>query len=257
MSHRRSRPWSSVLLFALAFTPFGQGEEEGARPPAAAAATEDAFVCPPCSVDCHDRTYDAPGNCALCGMELVPASSVPNVAILLVEGVDLLSVAGPLGVLAASSEARVFTVADTTDPIRSRDGLELLPAFEMGTEPEADVLILPSVVTATWDDELVMGWIERTAARADHVCAIGTGALVAAKAGLTDDLAIPVSAGLAGYLAERFPDVELVEDRGITSGAKTLLARDAAGGMEIAVRVLARMSGEEIAARTAAKLGLR
>lgn len=33
------------------------------------------WVCPPCPMDCHDRTYRAPGNCAVCGMRLVPKTS--------------------------------------------------------------------------------------------------------------------------------------------------------------------------------------
>ncbi len=41
--------------------------------PAPKASTPDGkiYVCPPCGVDCHDKTYDAPGRCSVCQMQLI------------------------------------------------------------------------------------------------------------------------------------------------------------------------------------------
>ncbi len=40
------------------------------------------YVCPPCSVDCHDHKYSEPGTCLGCGMNLVVAREAPKALML-------------------------------------------------------------------------------------------------------------------------------------------------------------------------------
>ncbi len=38
--------------------------------------TTPRYICPPCPVDCHNETYDKPGNCPVCNMELLNANNI-------------------------------------------------------------------------------------------------------------------------------------------------------------------------------------
>ena len=70
-------------------------------------------------------------------MRLVPKSSIPDVAVLVLPGTDPASFSGPASVFSASHAMRVFTVADTTDPVRCQGYLDVVPTH--GVVDLADV----------------------------------------------------------------------------------------------------------------------
>src|SRR5262245_48295949 len=99
-----------VLAAALLLTAGAPPQEKSKE------KSTESFICPPCGAECHFNESPKPGSCGVCGMSLVPLASVPQVGVLLFPGVGLVSSTWALGVFASSNAARVFTVADTTDP---------------------------------------------------------------------------------------------------------------------------------------------
>lgn len=49
----------------------GKAWKPRVAPPPPAEPDGYEYVCPPCPVDCHDRTYDRPGRCEVCWMKLI------------------------------------------------------------------------------------------------------------------------------------------------------------------------------------------
>ena len=111
---------------------------------------------------------------------------MPHVGVLVYEQVDLLSMAAPAGVLQASDAARVFSVADTQEPVRSQGFQTLVPQFDFAHAPRIDVLVVPGGrgTRQVATDQLVLDWIRETAARARCVVTVGNAQRLLANAGV-------------------------------------------------------------------------
>lgn len=233
-----------VLTACLAFRE-APGRDEGQEP----------LVCPPCGADCHDDTYEKAGNCSGCGMELVARSTVPQVAILLFPGTDVMSFSGPAGVFASSRGMNVYTVADTDDPVRCQGFLEVVPKYSFDDAPPADILIVPPARPDELIDEYIMGWLAGAAAEADHVLTVGAGAIAVAKTGLLDGEEVAAGGFLLRRAAEYAPEVKFKSDLPIREAGKFVTARDSAAAIDAAFNVLASIDSADRAQTTARQLG--
>lgn len=216
---------------------------------------EAPWVCPPCGADCHDDTYDERGNCSRCGMELVPRSQVPQVAILVIEDSDVLSFTGPAAVFAGSYRTNVFTVADTTDPIRCQGYLEVVPRYSFDDAPPPDVLIVPPGGLDVMGDEYVMGWLRKAAERSDHVLTVAGGSVIVAKTGVLDGQEVAVGGWIATRAAQYAPEVRFATDRAIREAGKFTTARDEAAAIDASLDLLAILTDDDTARATAQRLG--
>ena len=79
-----------------------------------------------------------------------PGRNAPrNVAVFLFDGVELLDFAGPADVFsAAGSGYKVYTVAESTEPIVSQGFVKVVPEFSIDNCPKPDVLVVPGGNTA-------------------------------------------------------------------------------------------------------------
>jgi transcriptional regulator GlxA family with amidase domain len=123
-----------------------------------------------------------------------------RVGIFIFDEVEVLDFAGPFEVfsrtrLVSGAESRrsdesapftVFTVAEAAAPITATGGLRVIPHYTWETAPAIDVLAIPGGfgTRPLLNHTAAIDWIQRTAARAEHVTSICTGALLLAKAGL-------------------------------------------------------------------------
>ena len=227
----RARAWCGLLPALIVLPLLGGSAPQESK----------AYMCPPCGEACHQNDYPEPGNCGTCGMKLVPREEVPHVAVLLHPDVDLLSSTLPLSMLGFSKAAVVYTVADTTDPIRSEDTLEMLPQYSFEDAPMPDVLVVPGGYGAH-EDALIVDWVRKAAAGADHVLGIGFGGILLAKTGLMDEVPVPLWPRMHAGLARRVPDVELTGDTLVREG-KFVLVRDAATSLEACYDLVNELGG--------------
>ncbi|NOT29910.1 MAG: hypothetical protein HOP15_05605 [Planctomycetes bacterium] len=235
---------ASVLSLALLVA------AQGARPSTLA----EVFVCPPCGAECHFTTYPKTGNCGVCGMGLVPLASVPQVGVLLYPRVALPTSLLTLSLFAGSNEVRAFCVADTTEPLRLFDTLEVRPQFAFAEAPPLDVLVVPDGFGA-WDDPLLVEWVKNAAEHARFVLAVSGGSVVLARAGFLAQERVPGH----GYLLRRAKELapELVFDETIAwrRSGKFFLARDTESALDATLGILQELAGEESAKRTAEEFG--
>jgi cyclohexyl-isocyanide hydratase len=190
-------------------------------------------------------------------MELVDARSVPVVAVLLFEGVDLFSAAGPASVF--ENTARVLTVADSTDPIQTRNLGEIVPETTLAELPRCDVLILPSGWGAlqAGDDELVARWVAGATASARHVIPVGLGGVILAKSRALETLTLPFTAHSAEHVGQQhLAGAKVDTANALVDQGKVVAARGGTEAVGAALRVLARLSGDEHARQVAEDLGL-
>jgi transcriptional regulator GlxA family with amidase domain len=228
--------------------------ERGASPRAQEAATGEAFVCPPCGAACHFTSSPKPGNCGVCGMGLVPLGTIPQVGVLLHPDAGLSSLT-ILSVFSGSNAVRAFTVADTAEPMRLDDALEVRPQFAFGEAPALDVLVVPEGFGA-WDDPMLVEWVAAVAAKARFVLSVGAGSVVLARAGLLKGETVPGQRFLVERGKELAPELVFAAEPALRRVGKFVLARDTQAALEGSLDIVGELAGAERAQRTAAQLGL-
>lgn len=215
------------------------------------------YVCPPCPVNCHDKTFDRPGRCPVCNMTLVEQVAQRNVAILIWDGVELLDFAGPGEVFAAArvgdhAPFKVFTVGLTREAVTSQGFLKITPNFSIEDCPAPDVLIIPGGNSgAVTRNAALVAWVEKVANNTEMILSVCTGAFVLAKAGLLDDLEATTWHGAVDALRREATRTRVHAGRRYVDNGDIITSAGVSAGIDGALHALARLTGPDVAARAA------
>jgi transcriptional regulator GlxA family with amidase domain len=182
-----------------------------------------------------------------------------NVAILVFDGVEVLDFAGPYEVFNVTAELnqpapfRVFTVAESGSPVRTRGSLSINPDFTFSTMPQAHILVIPggygtrALLHRPW----VMEWLRKQSTWLEHLVSVCTGALVLAEAGLLAGLEATTHHDNLDDLRKRLPPGATVRDdvRWVDNG-RVLLAGGVSAGIDLSLHLVQRLLGDDVLART-------
>jgi DNA-directed RNA polymerase subunit RPC12/RpoP len=152
-----------------------------------------AYVCPECGKDCDKQTFQEPGSCPGCGMQLVEKGErdkekTVTVAVLLFDGVEIIDYSGPWEVFGEAG-FKVHTVAEKSGPITAVFGQKLIPDYTFKNSPGADILLVPGGNSGkASNNSAIIKWIQDEAKKSKHVMSVCTGAFLLSKAGLLDGL---------------------------------------------------------------------
>ncbi|HKB04922.1 MAG TPA: DJ-1/PfpI family protein [Gemmataceae bacterium] len=178
-----------------------------------------------------------------------------NVAIFVHDGVELLDFAGPGEVFAAAGRSkafRVYTVAATKDPITSQGFLKVTPEFTLADCPKPDIVVLPGGATGVpLKDPKVIDWFKATAADAEVVLSVCTGAILLAKAGLLDGKEATTHWGSIDRLRTAAPKATVRENVRVVDNGKVVTAAGVSAGIDASLHVVGRLLGKEAAKDTA------
>lgn len=214
------------------------------------------YICRPCPVDCHDEVFDKPGVCPKCGMNLVE-QAIPNVAILIWDGVELLDFAGPGEVFAAASVAgepayNVYTVAISDKPITCQGFVKITPNYTIENCPPPALLIIPGGGTRPLiQNKKLMDWVRDTSNDTQMILSVCTGAFVLAHAGLLDDIEATTWHGAIENLRKDAPKTKVHADRRFVDNGDIITCAGVSAGIDGALYTLSRLSGPDIARKTA------
>jgi transcriptional regulator GlxA family with amidase domain len=184
---------------------------------------------------------------------------VRNVAILLFDDVEVLDFAGPFEMFAVTGPSdsqrpfNVYTVAEKPGPITARNGLSINPSYTISNCPTPDILIVPGGrgTRREMHNPVLLDWIKAHAARAELTLSVCTGALLLAKSGLLNGLAATTHRSAFGLLREVAPNTTVYEDRRIVDNGQIVLSAGVSAGIDLALHVIARLLGEDVARATA------
>jgi transcriptional regulator GlxA family with amidase domain len=188
-------------------------------------------------------------------------STINRVAILLFDGVELLDFAGPFEVFSAARSnpdspdrlMEVFTVAEQDDPIICRNGLVVLPSYSLKYCPYADILVIPGgqgTRTAIHNKRLI-AWIHQRAGEVSLTTSVCTGSFLLAQAGLLTGKAATTHWGSIQRLRDDFPDLDVRENQRWVDAGEIITSAGVSAGIDMALHVLDRIYGPDIAAATA------
>jgi transcriptional regulator GlxA family with amidase domain len=173
--------------------------------------------------------------------------------ILVFDGVQELDFVGPWEVFHGSSRRRdradtVVLVAERPDLVRCANGMRVLPDHTLDDHPPLDVLLVPGGAHARIEAEManpaVMDWIENTAASAEWVTSVCTGAFLMRAAGVTRGRRVATERALEDEL-ERLGDITVVRDARYVVDGELVSSQGVSAGIDMALWLVGRLHGRD------------
>lgn len=151
---------------------------------------------------------------------------------------------------AAPGEMRCFTVGRTRSPIRTFEGLTIVPDHGLVDCPAFDILVVPSAegnMGRDLEDRELLAWVAERGAAASHVISLCDGAFVLAAAGLLRGLPSTTFPGDQDAFEARFPAVPLVRDVSFVHSGKALTSVGGRPSFEVALYLIEVLYGKRVA----------
>lgn len=187
------------------------------------------------------------------GKKLTPPErgSIP-VAVVISEGVTVIDFAGPWEVfqdvdLKNREAFQLYTVSEETTPLRGSAGLKIVPEYTFENAPAPKIVVVP----AQSGSDKLHAWLRKVAASADITMSVCTGAFQLARAGLLSGKSATTHHLFTDKLAKEYPDIDVKRGLRFVEGDKISTAGGLTSGIDLALRVVERYFGREVAQKTA------
>jgi putative intracellular protease/amidase/YHS domain-containing protein len=180
--------------------------------------------------------------------------SIP-VAFLISEGAQVIDFAGPWEVFQdvvvpgrADHPFHLYTVSESTAPIHATGGMKIVPDYSFENAPAPKIIVIPAQSPPS---EATLEWIRKSTKTTDVTMSVCTGAFLLAKTGLLSGKAATTYHGAFGSFATEFPDVALKRGARFVENGNLATAGGLSSGIDLALRVVERYFGREVAQKTA------
>jgi len=186
-----------------------------------------------------------------------------RVGILVFPDVEVLDFCGPFEVFSVTrlgeyrreepSPFEVMLVAERAGPLTATGGLKILPDHTLEACPPLDILLVPGGggTRAELANALLIGWIRERAGYAETLTSVCTGSLLLGQAGLLDGRRATTHWLALELMRKLFPAV-IVEDKlHVVEEGNVLTSAGISAGIDMALRVVARYHGADVARQTA------
>ncbi|HVH88766.1 MAG TPA: DJ-1/PfpI family protein [Terriglobales bacterium] len=188
-----------------------------------------------------------------------PAEGSIPVAFLISDGAVIIDFCGPWEVFQdVSLSARgmehmhdafnLYTVAETTKPVRASAGMKILPDYTFENAPAPKVIVIPAQRHAS---NVALDWIRKSSKNADITMSVCTGAFVLAESGLLSGKAATTHHTAYKSLAMNFPDIQVKRGARFVEAGNVATAGGLSSGIDLALRVVERYYGRDVATATA------
>lgn len=145
----------------------------------------------------------------------------------------------------------VFTVSPDGSAVTTFEGLEIAAHHSFETAPPIDVLVVPSAehsMDSDLENEVMIDWVREIGNRARHVVSLCDGAFVLAAAGLLEGrISTTFPGDLEAYEA-MFPSLDVRRGVSFVHDGPMLTSQGGARSYDVAMYLVARLYGDEVAA---------
>jgi transcriptional regulator GlxA family with amidase domain len=187
-----------------------------------------------------------------------------RVGILVFPDVEVLDFCGPFEVFSVTrlDEARrreepspfeVVLVAETEGVVKATGGLRVLPDHALATCPPLDVLVVPGGwgTRREMSNRGLLDWIATRAREVETLTSVCTGSMLLGQAGLLDGRRATTHWRSLDWMRRSFPAVTVEEKLHVVEDGDVLTSAGISAGIDMALRVVERYHGHEIALATA------
>ena len=145
-----------------------------------------------------------------------------------------------------------FTLAKESGPVRTFEGIEILPDFVYGSGnwPEIDILVVPSAehhLDSDLLDTTMIRFVQEAARNARFVTSHCDGAFVLAQAGLLEGVVSTTFPADIDTYRRRFPQLQVADSVWFVHDGKFITSAGGARSFEAALYLCELLYGKEIA----------
>ena len=186
-----------------------------------------------------------------------------QIGILLFHEVEVLDFAAPFEVFALAETIAgekcfsVFTVSQTGQPIRTRGGLTVTPAYGFADAPRLDAILVPGGYGAEKVERYnpaVLRWVRAQDAAGITVASVCTGAFILAAAGLLDGRKATTHWMDTAVLQREYPAIDVQSNVKFVDEGRLLTSGGISAGIHLALHLVSRWAGVDVARRTAKRM---
>lgn len=167
---------------------------------------------------------------------------------------ETLDVFGPLQIFGSAPDLfEIVTVAQTPGAVTSTQGQAVIAAAGFADCPPLDLMLVPGGIGTRGlvDDSAHIGWIEARSRHCELTMSVCTGAALLARAGVLDGLRATTNKRAFEWVVAQGPAARwLPRARWVDSG-RVVTAAGVSAGIDMALAVVARLGGVELAERLA------
>jgi transcriptional regulator GlxA family with amidase domain len=172
------------------------------------------------------------------------------------EGANVIDTAGPWEVFqdvmlhesGHQHPFELYTVAPTDQMLRMTGGLQVVPHYSIGNAPRPEVIVVP----AHRSTEESRAWLRDASAGTDVTMSVCTGAFQLGRAGLLKGIPATTHHEFFEAFAKEFPEIELRRGLRFVDSGRIATAGGLTSGIDMALHIVSRYYGAEIAAAAAA-----
>lgn len=181
------------------------------------------------------------------------------VAFAISEGVTVIDFAGPWEVfqdvhvshrgkdMDEQMPFQLYTVSDKIEPLTGSGGLKLVPDYTFDTAPQPRVIVVP----AQRGSQALHAWLRKVSPSTDVTMSVCTGAFQLGKAGLLSGKSATTHHDFFEQFEKAFPNVSLKRGLRFVENEKISTAGGLSSGIDLALRVVDRYFGRDVAQATA------
>ena len=191
-----------------------------------------------------------------------PAEGSIPVAFVLSDGAVMIDFAGPWEVFQDAMSGgkgmnmkmglfNLYTVAETTKPIRASGGMKIIPDYSFADAPAPKVIVIPAQSAQGHPSQAMQDWIRKSAKTADVTMSVCTGAFLLANTGLLAGKAATTHHSAYKQMAMNYPDIQLKRGARFVDNGNIATAGGLSSGIDLALHVVERYYGRDVAEYTA------
>lgn len=179
-----------------------------------------------------------------------------TIGFVLFEGFELLDVFGPAeayGIRDADGAFRLAMVAQERGPVTSAQGPAAVAEYGFADCPHLDLLLVPGGIGTRREVEnhLMISWLQERSRAAEIVTSVCTGAGLLARAGILDGRRATSNKRALDWVMSQGPKVNWVPQARWVEDGKFATSSGVSAGIDMALALIARISGNEVAERVA------
>jgi transcriptional regulator GlxA family with amidase domain len=197
-----------------------------------------------------------------------PANGKINVAFIISDGADVMDIAGPWEVFSdamLTSQGKpwhesdgddmampftVYTVSDSLKPVHA-GGLAIVPNYTFENAPKPQVIVIPA---QGGHSDAQKAWLLANSTQTDVTMSVCTGASILAAYGLLDGKTATTHHMYQQAMQKKYPGVHFISGMRFVENGNVATAGGLTSGVDLALHVVERYYGREVAEVTAGYL---
>lgn len=187
-----------------------------------------------------------------------------QVGILIFPNVEVLDFCGPFEVFSVTrlnegkrweepSPFELHLIAENPDAVKATGGLRIIPNFTLEDCPLLDILVIPGGwgTRTEINNEYLIQWIADRGKQVETLTSVCTGSMLLGRTGLLNGRHATTHWASLPWMRESYPEVTVEDQLHVVEDGHILTSAGISAGIDMALRVVVRYYGENVARSTA------